>query len=239
WFFSGGGDLKAGVELGRRLRDYGMTVRVPNRIRLQNATGRKQPRDVYCVSSCTVAFMGGLFRYMDDGATYRVHAASGYQGGIDKETLTQVAKGDFVEIARFEQIGARRIAKQLLRHFQNTLLKLVRAPQQVEDDQEYINWAVRARPRLPYTNEQLAADRNKLGREGIGAAQDILMRLERDAMSWAINDLRAELPQLGPRAEPALKMLEAMYDVSILDTQGLTRQTMLRMGYLTQDVSVN
>jgi hypothetical protein len=31
-------------------------------------------------------------------------------------------------------------------------------------------------------------------------------------------------------------MLEAMYDVSIKDTASLTRETMLSMGYLTQEL---
>jgi hypothetical protein len=32
-------------------------------------------------------------------------------------------------------------------------------------------------------------------------------------------------------------MLEAMYDVGILATQSLSKQTMLSMGYLTRDVT--
>jgi hypothetical protein len=38
------------------------------------------------------------------------------------------------------------------------------------------------------------------------------------------------------RAGPALNMVETMYTVSIKETQSLSRETMLRMGFLTQEL---
>src|SRR5215510_6557104 len=75
WLVSGGGNLQQGVEIGRLLRAYRMTVRVPDQKRLEQATGRHavflgSVKQVRCVSSCTVAFMGGMFRYKDDDASY-------------------------------------------------------------------------------------------------------------------------------------------------------------------------
>ena len=135
---------------------------------------------------------------------------------------------------------ARFRARQLLTHFQNTLLLYTTTPPRGENDQAFIRDAEDMRGvSVPYSQSQREQDQQRLRSEGIeSAGQDIMMRIERDSMQAAIEELRGRLPGLGLRAEPALKMLEAMYDVAILDTQSLSRQTMLRMGYLTRDASI-
>ena len=227
WLVSGGGNLQAGVEVGRTLRRYGATVRVPN--------------GLSCVSACTVAFMGGLFRYLDDGATFKVHSASAAQSGLSRHDAALMARGDFEALAARQQVVGRFLARQLMTHFQNTLLRTVRAPQRDENDDDFPDGAARSVPPLPYDAREAAADRARLAAEGAAAAQDIVMRIEREAMRWAIADLRRELAarpaEFGPRAEPALRMVEVMYDVSIMETASLTRETMVRMGYLTQEVA--
>jgi len=60
------------------------------------------------------------------------------------------------------------------------------------------------------------------------------MRLERESMQQAIDELRPMLPSLGPRAEPALHMLETMYTSRITGTASLSYETLLQMGYITK-----
>ena len=241
WLFSGGGDLDAGIEVGRILRRERMQVRVPNHLTIRTARECGEI-EVRCVSSCTVAFMGGAFRYLDEGATYEVHSASIVLRKVPPILQEMMAKGKFADFARFMQISERETARRLMTHFQNTLLLPVFPPRQMrEDDRQFENWAERYAPRLPYTRQQADADRQRFAREGMAAAQDILMRMERDAMGWAIADLRRmdAAKQLGPRAKYAIDMVEEMYRVSIVETDRLSRETMYAMGYLTQDLDLD
>jgi hypothetical protein len=180
-----------------------------------------------------------MFRYKDDGASYEVHSASGAQGGLTDEDRESLASNDLDRIALSEFVYARFSARQLLTHFQNTLLLYTRLPQRAEDDEAFRREARDMRGvNVPYTPAQKQQDLQRLRTEGVEAAgQDIVMRIERDSMLAAIEELRLRLPSLGSRAEPALKMLEAMYDVGILATQSLSTQTMLSMGYLTREAS--
>jgi hypothetical protein len=237
WLLSGGGSLQAGVEMGRMFRQRQMTVRVPSAGRIQAAVpGARLFRQGYCVSACTVAFMGGLFRLVDEGATYEVHSASTVQQDLPAATRELLVQGDFAGIARNARLQARFRALQLLTHFQNTLVTPLRVAPRRENDDEFFRWARNFPLPIPYTAAQAALDRQRIASEGAAAAQDIIMRIERDAMQWAIGDLRAAIPQLGPRAGAALRMLEAMYDVSIKEQAVLTRETMLRMGYITEEI---
>lgn len=234
WLASGGGVLDEGIKIGRVLRAHRVAVRV------RSGTA--------CVSSCTVAFMGGLFRYVEPGATYQVHSASAFSGGFDcggeatcyqKEVLGKIGRdpeAGLVEFAAGQQVRARYAARRLLALFQRTLLLPLGQDRSVsEDDREFENWAVNRRPALGYASA--AEDARRFRAEGTAALQDIIMRIERDSMAAAIADLRAELPNLSRRAAPALKMIEAMYMTSILETAVLSPETLLRMGYVTKDFS--
>lgn len=225
WLISGGGSLDAGIRMGRVLRRHRMTVRVP--------------RNFSCVSACTVAFMGGLFRYVDEGATYEVHSASTVSSGMSERLEADAARGEFRDFAEWARVLSRLTAIQLFTHFQNTLIIPTGARPRPENDDNFRRWAQDVPSRGFYTAAQEATDRQRMAAEGVAAAQDIMMRIERTAMDAAIADLRDLIArgQLGPRAEPALRMVEAMYDVSIKETAVLSRETMLRMGYITQDVS--
>jgi hypothetical protein len=240
WLYSGGGNLQTGVEIGRLLRRERMTVRVPNRLRVERAwTWTDSNADVICASSCTVAFMGGQFRYMDVGASYMVHSASAVSGSVPRSTLERMLKGDFMGIARSQQITARFRAIQLLVHFQNTLALTLGTRPLREDDDAFYNWAQSSAPPLPYTATDAERDTQRAAKEGLASFQDLLMRIERDAMQWAIHDLESVLGNLGPRAKPALRMVRAMYDVAIVDVQSLSMDTMLDMGYLTQNLNLD
>ena len=89
-------------------------------------------------------------------------------------------------------------------------------------------------PPLYEGTAQLQQDAERITREGETAAHEVLMRIERDAMASAIAELRKILPELGPRAEPALNMLESMFSSRIVLTAELSQETMLKMGYITR-----
>jgi len=65
---SPGGNLVAGIELGRLIRKFGF-----------NTSINKQTSDVYtfekseCFSACAMTFLGGSFRYISEGSLYGVH----------------------------------------------------------------------------------------------------------------------------------------------------------------------
>ncbi|MBK6486110.1 MAG: hypothetical protein IPF98_04380 [Gemmatimonadetes bacterium] len=237
WLYSGGGDLGEGVAIGRLLRQSRMTVRVPNVERVRGVMPWPQPDgNVRCISSCTVAFMGGLFRYMDDGASYEVHSASGVLGIVDTATTRRVMTGQLRPVMAKKCEGSRYWAAKLFRYFQNSLLQTTRYPQVTESEQEYDEYAQRGTAVMPYTAEQELRDLERLQSEGVIAVQDMIMRFERGCMAAAIDQLRQAPAARTPRAGPALRMLESMYTVSIKETQSMTRETMLRMGYLTQEI---
>jgi hypothetical protein len=236
WLASNGGVLDEGVAVGEVLRRFQATVRVP--------PGRN------CISSCTVAFLGGAFRYIDSGATYQVHAASLFLSRqSDDRWLTEVVQNPQSALVDWSQRllqgfdirsnhldGARESAQQLFLHFQKALHPLGQLPPGREDANRVVlrNWVRSAAPSRYGNSAQLQQDVAAVKREGVAAAQEILMRLERETMEVAISELRVLLPQLGPRAEPALKMLETMYSSRITGTASLSYETLLQMGYITR-----
>lgn len=226
WLYSGGGDLNEGILIARLLRQFQLTVRV----RAGTA----------CISACTVAFMGGLFRFIDPGATYEVHSASRYSGSVDPKLAAALASQPqaFQKLAHRQYVSARYTGRRLFALFQRTLLlPLGRENSVQENDQYFERWALAAPS--PHWYRSAAQDAARLGLEGQAALQDILMRIERDAMAQTVADLRAMLPSLGRRAEPALRMLEAMYLTSIKETAILNPETLLRMGYVTKEFQPN
>lgn len=215
WLQSGGGHLAEGIAVGRVLRQKGATVRVPKRAN--------------CASSCTVAFLGGLFRFIDDSTSFVVHSASRVMGGLDDSTDARVRQGRLREQFAITQSVACERSLELLQYFQQSLL-LLKGSKQTPPP-------ISARACAPagrYSAETETRDRQRLEVEGIAASQDILMRFERDAMMAALGSWRTQVASLGERAGPAIRMVEAMYDTSILDGADLSRETLLRLGYVTQ-----
>jgi hypothetical protein len=229
--WSGGGNLMEGVELGRVLRQYQATVHVV--------------RGTSCVSACTVAFMGGLFRFVDPGGSYEVHAysrwLSGFSGQSAQRTRDRLlidTAGELARVVHAEQngvkggqMGAREWASILVPYFQEGLLPLGRTP---GNDARLKRWLATPAAPLYEGSAQLQMDADRIMREGETAAHEVLMRIERDAMAAAIAELRKILPELGPRAEPALNMLESMFSSRIVLTAELSQETMLKMGYITR-----
>jgi hypothetical protein len=77
WFNSPGGDSAQGQEMGRAIRTLG----VPTRIRSR----------AFCVSACSVAFLGGVFRTVESGGAYTVHMFSNFSGySVDQALQNRV-----------------------------------------------------------------------------------------------------------------------------------------------------
>jgi len=239
WLFSGGGDLHSGVAVGQLMRAARLTVRVPSVERVRAAMPWPNPdTHVRCVSACTVAFMGGLFRFLDQGSTYEVHSASRVLTEVDSARRSMMLRGEMRQVASLVCGGARYWAPKLFYYFQNTLLLPTRNPAVAESEAEYQQYSARGSAGVDYTSADELADLNRIRLEGVQALQDIYMRLERDCMKAIIADLRRQPAASRPRAGPALAMVETMYTVSIKETQSLSRETMLRMGFLTQELNV-
>ena len=74
WLNSPGGNLFAGMQLGRIIRKHGASTHIIDARTL---------RPGECYSACSLAFLGGVSRFNDNGARYGVHRASvaGTAGG--------------------------------------------------------------------------------------------------------------------------------------------------------------
>ncbi len=59
WFFSPGGALEEGLQIGRIIRKNSVRTRVPARYQ--------------CISACNFMFMGGIIRYIEPGGAFGVH----------------------------------------------------------------------------------------------------------------------------------------------------------------------
>ena len=67
WMSSPGGNMAQGLKMGRLIHSRGLAVRVP--------AGHA------CISSCTLAFLGGALRSVDAGAYYGIHMFTVYGSG--------------------------------------------------------------------------------------------------------------------------------------------------------------
>ncbi len=221
WLFSNGGSLDEGIGIANLFHQFQVTVRVP--------------AGADCISSCTVAFMGGLFRFVDKGATYQVHSASDFLNGVPDDMSKRLRADTEGELERFaadEQKDARELAKELFQVFQQGLLHPGMDP---ANSARLNRWLKVEAPALTYIDSPaLSADVKGIRSEGDAAAQQILERIERDSMNSAIGELRAIVSELGPRANPALNMLSAMYSSRISDTNNVSPETLLGMGYVTK-----
>lgn len=256
WLLSGGGVLDAGIAVAQELYRRALTVRVPNAARLRGAG--LQPaisggqRLTICVSSCTVAFMGGQFRFIDlepgDEATYEVHAGSFVAwGNLEDDGVLKAIKEiaaeankDLPGVAAYIATRNRTTARRLFALFQDTVWLMVkkRTP---NDPERRMRDEILRQPRAmayQYPAAQQARDAAIREIEGLAALQDILMRIERESMMAAIDELRQMLPSLGRRADVAVAMVAAMYGTSsILETNRMPRETLLKMGYITEFIS--
>jgi hypothetical protein len=59
WLSSPGGNSSEGLAMARVIRSRGLVTRIP--------------RGYACISACSTAFLGGVLRYVDNGALYGIH----------------------------------------------------------------------------------------------------------------------------------------------------------------------
>lgn len=99
YFNSPGGNLLAGMEFGRVIREA----------RLLTYVGRQNPaNDIvslpgHCFSSCSLAFLGGHFRYLSQGSAYGVHRFS--FGGEVGDTTDASQMLSAVIVAYIQEMG--------------------------------------------------------------------------------------------------------------------------------------
>jgi hypothetical protein len=86
---SPGGSLYGGIELGRVIRKHNLNTDVGVRLPTIDENRRYAPG--YCYSSCTYAYLGGVFRFLIKGSEFGVHrfyAKSPQNGNMDSAQIT-------------------------------------------------------------------------------------------------------------------------------------------------------
>lgn len=216
WLYSGGGDLAEGVKVGEVLRRHQAFVVVPDGSR--------------CISACTVAFLGGVLRDVQQKGTYEVHAYSA-QGGLEyKEHLKFTHQdGEFAldKFVAWASATGQGWAKRLFLYVQQMIGG---AP-----NERLVDGVLARAPKYLETYRSRGTSRQDLARmrtEGVAATQEILMRIERESFESRLAFLKAHADELGPRSRPAIKMLEIMFSSRIAGTATLEQVTLKENGYI-------
>ena len=110
YFTSGGGNLGAGLKLGRLIREHGLNAVVGAHTPISNETISFLKRNYnawmlsnlpfqapilpmafrsssYCISACTFAFLGGVHRYIGNGSIFAVHKFDVDCGAVEYKNL--------------------------------------------------------------------------------------------------------------------------------------------------------
>jgi len=81
-----GGSLVAGIKMGQMFRKYGLSTQVGK----YGKNGNPSFEGSLCLSACTLAYVGGKFRYLDKNSIFGVHRFySNDRDGIDGD-LAQI-----------------------------------------------------------------------------------------------------------------------------------------------------
>ncbi len=239
WLSSPGGNLYEGVMIGTYLREKGAFVRV----RQGDA----------CVSACTVAFVGGLLRSVDAAASYEVHAYSGVRSELRPDSGESQAalqarilanpRAYLTGYAHKEmsgQYGGVFWSSSLYLYFRLMIQPAARPQLHTVFDSSEQRAVANALKRYAERAYQqylngggLDADVKRIEKEGLAAAHEIAMRLERDAMQAMLAGLH-ELERnnaLKHRSAKAIRMLATMFESRILATSQLSVETLSEYGY--------
>lgn len=216
WLHSGGGNLIEGIGVGAVLREFNQYVYVPKGAR--------------CVSACTVAFLGGRLRDVHPEGSYEVHAYS----GLLNLTAAQVAPlmqpdGEF-ELDGFAGVSSENGRKWAKRLFVYAQSMIGGSP-----DAAAVERTLASVPDLKRsyrTSGQLERDLIAIHRDGAATAQEVLMRIEREAFNSALSAIKNDVGSLGERAGPAVTMLEIMFSSRITGTSVLDQTTLRERGYI-------
>jgi hypothetical protein len=102
---SPGGNLSAGMELGRVIRKYELTTDVG--ARTSGAPTRHDVAPGGCFSSCALAFLGGRFRYLMKDSHYGVHRFAFRNPAPNGVDIAQMASAAIVQYLRDLDIDTR------------------------------------------------------------------------------------------------------------------------------------
>lgn len=78
---SSGGNLFAGMELGRIFRKLGASTSISK----MGSDKNNSSRNGVCYSACSLAYLGGLYRYANTEAIYGVHRISSSMGPTNQD----------------------------------------------------------------------------------------------------------------------------------------------------------
>jgi hypothetical protein len=96
-----GGNLFGGIELGRMIRQQGLTTDVRSYERRPTGQDWYQPASNgqgQCYSACALAFLGGEIRELSDDATLGFHQFSGGTGNLEEMQIgTQLVSGEILD----------------------------------------------------------------------------------------------------------------------------------------------
>jgi len=95
---SPGGDLSAGMELGRVIREHALITYIGSR------DSQRAMKPGYCLSACALAYLGGRFRFMAAGSVYGVHRFYRVDGSAQDDDSTQIVSAAVVQYIR--EMGA-------------------------------------------------------------------------------------------------------------------------------------
>jgi hypothetical protein len=98
-FDSPGGNLLAGMELGRKIRLDGFYTQV-NAANGTDSHGVPVSKPSLCASACTLAFLGGTFRWIDDKSVYAVHRFFFPAPENDGADIAQILSAEIVQYMR-------------------------------------------------------------------------------------------------------------------------------------------
>lgn len=160
WMNSPGGDLIAGLELGRAFRAHHVAVRVP--------------AGAVCASACTYSFLGGAVRRVDPEGQFRVHMFTAVEGYVE-QAVPLVKKALSVEPAKREAALRYLLAALILKYEKES------ADLQRELADYVLNMGVSTR--LLYPNTQTWAKNIETMQAGI---EDLQRLSQKDMRDWGV-----------------------------------------------------
>ncbi|WP_224824790.1 PAN domain-containing protein [Cognatishimia sp. MH4019] len=102
YFNSPGGSLFGGMELARTIRKHGFSTGVS---RLDDA-GEPVRGGAICMSACTFAYLGGVFRYFQDDDVFGVHRFYSKEPSENDGELAQVASAAIISFLEEMDVGS-------------------------------------------------------------------------------------------------------------------------------------
>lgn len=94
-----GGDLLGGMALGREIRASGLLTYV-NGANGMTKYGTPASKPAVCASACTLAFLGGRFRYIDEKSIFAVHRFYFRKKGTNDADTAQIVSSAIVQYMR-------------------------------------------------------------------------------------------------------------------------------------------